>query len=231
MASYQFIGGDGKKYGPYSAEQMRDFLSQRRLTPQSQVSADGGPMQPAANFPEIIGGSPGGTAVPAPAPAVSVPPPGAAPAPAPQPQPIPAPGTMPYGQPSAHPARLEEMLKGPAIFMMVLAILSFVGGVIGIGSSALGSSMASSEEEAVLNLIVGVPFNILRIVVNIPILIGAIKMKQGQSYGLAMTAAILCILCDWTCCCLGLGAGIWALVILLKPEVKAVFQSGGISAS
>ena len=40
MANYKFIGGDGKEYGPYSAEQMRQFLSENRLVANSQVSAD-----------------------------------------------------------------------------------------------------------------------------------------------------------------------------------------------
>ena len=43
MANYHFIAGDGKPYGPYSAEQMRAYMSENRLTAQSQVSADGGP--------------------------------------------------------------------------------------------------------------------------------------------------------------------------------------------
>ena len=53
MANYKFIGGDGKEYGPYSAEQMRQFLSENRLVANSQVSADGGPFQPASTFPEL----------------------------------------------------------------------------------------------------------------------------------------------------------------------------------
>ena len=57
MANYKFIGGDGKEYGPYSAEQMRQFLSENRLVANSQVSADGGPFQPASTFPEL-GSSP-----------------------------------------------------------------------------------------------------------------------------------------------------------------------------
>jgi hypothetical protein len=43
MANYNFIGGDGKSYGPYTAEQMRQFMAENRLTAQSQVNADGGP--------------------------------------------------------------------------------------------------------------------------------------------------------------------------------------------
>ena len=62
MANYHFIAGDGKKYGPYSAEQMREFMGQNRLTAQSQVSSDDGPMQPAGSYPELMGstGAPAG---------------------------------------------------------------------------------------------------------------------------------------------------------------------------
>ena len=62
MASYHFIGGDGRRYGPYDANQMRKFLAENRLTGQSRVSIDGGIMRPAAEFPEIMGGSPAGMA-------------------------------------------------------------------------------------------------------------------------------------------------------------------------
>ena len=64
----------------------------------------------------------------------------------------------------------------------------------------------------------------INFIANILIVLGALKMKKCQSYGLAMTASILCILCNCGCCCLGLGAGIWSIVVLSKPEVKAVFR-------
>jgi hypothetical protein len=57
MANYHFIAGDGKPYGPYSAEQMRAYMSENRLTAQSQVSADGGPWQPAGSYPELMSGT------------------------------------------------------------------------------------------------------------------------------------------------------------------------------
>ena len=56
MANFHFIAGDGKQYGPYSAEQMRQFVGQNRLTAKSQVSADGGPWQPAGSYPELTVG-------------------------------------------------------------------------------------------------------------------------------------------------------------------------------
>jgi hypothetical protein len=60
--------------------------------------------------------------------------------------------------------------------------------------------------------------------VGAAILFGALKMMRLQSYGWAMAAAILAVIpCLSPCCCLGIPFGIWALVVLSKPEVKAAF--------
>ena len=58
MAQYSFIGGDGKTYGPYSQEQMQQFMAENRVNVQTQVSADGGAWQPASSFGELSGGGP-----------------------------------------------------------------------------------------------------------------------------------------------------------------------------
>jgi hypothetical protein len=62
-----------------------------------------------------------------------------------------------------------------------------------------------------------------------PIIIyGAVKMLNGSSYGWAKAASILAIV-PFTSCCFLIGApiGIWALVVLSKPEVKMFFGRGG----
>ena len=51
------------------------------------------------------------------------------------------------------------------------------------------------------------------------------KMKKLESYGWAMTASILALApCISPCCLVGLPIGIWALVVLAKPEVKSAFH-------
>jgi hypothetical protein len=50
-------------------------------------------------------------------------------------------------------------------------------------------------------------------------------MQQLTSHGLAMAAAIIAMIpCFSPCCVLGLPFGIWALVVLSKPEVKSQFH-------
>ena len=57
-------------------------------------------------------------------------------------------------------------------------------------------------------------------------LVGAMKMKKLESYGLAMTGAIVGMVPYFSpCCLLGLPFGIWALVVLCDGSVKAAFHS------
>jgi hypothetical protein len=55
--------------------------------------------------------------------------------------------------------------------------------------------------------------------------IGSIQMMRMKSWGLGVTASILSMINFGSCCCiLGLPFGIWALVLLMKPEVKDAFS-------
>ena len=209
MAQYHFIGGDGKTYGPYSQEQMQPFMAENRVNAQTQVSADGGAWQPSGQYPELAGTT------------------GAPPVPATLGAPA-APG-MPQPMLAANPGAAQATVKGPAIFMMVLAItmilLQLIGVVLNLAGGAIAADLPPEIRDKILAQgALGLVQNVVIIIINIIILIGSIKMKKCQSYGLAMAASILCILCDWGCCCLGLGAGIWSIVVLCKPEVKAAFH-------
>lgn len=208
MAQYHFIGGDGKPYGPYTLDQMKEHQASNRLNANTQVSVNGGDWQPAGAIPELATDT---SAVP--------------------PAWLEARINPDIPQDDAA-GNAQAMVNGPGIFMMVLAIicipLTLLGLAMNLFAGSLGSILKDLPPELADQLIrdgaIGIAQNGLSLVANIVILIGAIKMRKCQSYGLAMTASILCILCDWGCCCLGLGAGIWSLVVLSKPEVKAAFQ-------
>lgn len=65
----------------------------------------------------------------------------------------------------------------------------------------------------------------LRSLATVLIVVGAMKMRALQGYGLAMAAAIISLipLCPNECCCT-LPFGIWSLIILLQSDVKRAFQ-------
>ncbi|MGH7172428.1 MAG: hypothetical protein ACRELG_19290, partial [Gemmataceae bacterium] len=69
--------------------------------------------------------------------------------------------------------------------------------------------------------------SLLMVLLTVLTLIGGVRMRSLRSYGLsvagAISAAIPCITCGGTCC-FGEIIGIWALVVLLNPDVKTAFR-------
>jgi hypothetical protein len=83
---------------------------------------------------------------------------------------------------------------------------------------------AYTNSDFMANMASGVISGVVGLIMGPLITFGAVKMKQCNSYGLAITASILAMIPFGNCCCLGLPFGIWALVILNKPEVKDAFS-------
>ena len=119
--------------------------------------------------------------------------------------------------------------------MMILSIICIPLALFGMTIVAFPESintilpdmpakMAEQMEQLVSTGAVGIAQYALSLIANITILIGALRMRKCRSYGLALTASILCLLCNWSCFCLGPGIGIWALFVLCKPEVKGAFH-------
>ena len=145
-----------------------------------------------------------------------------------------------------NPAVLAR-LKAPAICLVAVAILGiavyvaspFMGQALGKGALGWFQQLAEQQdpdydptefEEAqaeldevsfgagtVIQMVLGVGLCILT-------LFGAMQMMKAESWGLALTAAILAITCA-NPCCIGLPFGIWALVVLFNPDVKQAFQA------
>lgn len=58
------------------------------------------------------------------------------------------------------------------------------------------------------------------------IIFGALKMRNLESWGIALAASVVSIVpCTTPCCCTGMPIGIWALIVLLNSDVKAAFRS------
>jgi hypothetical protein len=64
---------------------------------------------------------------------------------------------------------------------------------------------------------------VLGLVAGAVITLGGVKMRSASSKGLSLTSAILAMIPVGGCCLVGLPIGIWAIVTLGKPEVKAAF--------
>ena len=148
------------------------------------------------------------------------------------------PGT-PYGQPYGAPPGPppSSRVSGPAIGLMVTAVLGIItqaGSLLmnllglGAGAAAMGDGATAMDQQNAMAAMtsggVGIAIALIEMVIGVVILIGALKMKNLQSYGFAMTAAILAMIpCISPCCLIGLPMGIWAIVVLVDPQVKASF--------
>jgi len=72
---------------------------------------------------------------------------------------------------------------------------------------------------------VAVPAALLGLPLGIVIILGAAQMRSLRSYELAITSSILAMLPLTLGSFIGLPLGLWAFLVLRKPEVKAVFAA------
>jgi hypothetical protein len=112
-----------------------------------------------------------------------------------------------------------------------LGVLGVISGLTQMRNPANRSAMDSEAERLgyVTGQFGGLLVFFLNIVVAPMIIYGAVKMISGLSYNWARTASVLAII-PLTSCCFLIGApiGIWALIVLNKPEVKLFFERGGM---
>lgn len=202
---YKIIGADGKEYGPITAEQLKQWIAEGRANQQTKVLVDGETeWKTIAEIPEFAAGQ-------------FVPPP---------PTPV-----VPASLVSA-----SDQVKAPAIALIVVASLGIAYYLfnavvtLALGGAMFQHEMPSNVPPELRTLIQGMRGPLSGIVslaivaLNAFVLLGAVKMMRLQSYGLAMAACIIAMLPCQCCCVLGLPFGIWALVVLNKPEVKSSFM-------
>jgi hypothetical protein len=200
---YKIIGADQKEYGPVTAEQLRQWLAEGRVSAQTQVQAEGATgWTTLGTLPEFAAAAAGT---------------------------LPAMPTLAAAS-QAPSAGAAGMVNGPAIGLIVVAVLGALLQIVSIIKNlVMGSAMpANAQLPALVKMLtgpVGVALGIIGILVSVVILLGALKMKKLESYGLAMAASIIAMIpCFSPCCLLGLPIGIWAIVVLSKPEVKSAFH-------
>jgi hypothetical protein len=205
---YKIIGANQVEYGPITADQLRQWITEGRVNAQTLVQPEGATdWRPLSQFPEFA------------------------------PNFAPAPPAMPaFGAPIADEAGRAQALSavtGPAIGLIVTAALGFLGAITGLVLTLTGSTMRTFNSGnpqmdnffRSLNTGSGMVRIIAALVLSGVVLYGALKMKKLENHGLAMGVSILAMIpCISPCCLVGLPFGIWALIVLNKPEVKGYFS-------
>lgn len=135
-----------------------------------------------------------------------------------------------------NPDAARDRVSSSANGLIAVGVIGIILGVLVIGLGIVllanpaamggggpgGGPFAGGGEADAIQNIVGGFFNI---VISVVILIGATKMKNLQSYGLAKAAAIIALVpCISPCCILGIPFGIMALNALNDPDVKDAFS-------
>ena len=206
---YKIIGVDQKQYGPVSADEMRQWIAEGRVNAQTLLQAEGQTdWRPLSSFPEFA--------------------------------------TVAQSLPSGAPqmvgpsADARSLVSGPAIGLLVVGIICALGALWGVLSHVLGLGMGAfapggpgagnmppqvTQWMALMAGGVGLVLNIVGLGLSALFIFASQKMRKIESYGLVMTSTIISMVpCLSPCCCIGLPIGIWVLVVLCKPEVKASFR-------
>jgi hypothetical protein len=211
MAIYTIIGGDQKEYGSVTSDDLRKWITDGRLNAQSLAKEEHDTeWRPLSAFPEFADVLATGSAPP---------PPLAAPV---------------AGAGGGRDAALQ-LVKGPAIGLKVTAIVGLVMVVVGLVVNVMTlngfhigpQQMYDPQMQKLIGTLggsLGIVQNIIGGIVGVVVLLGAAKMQKLESYQFALTASIMAMVpCISPCCLFGLPLGIWALVVLNKPEVKSHF--------
>jgi hypothetical protein len=214
---YTIIGGDQKEYGPIPADDVRQWIAEGRLNEQSLMKGEGDAefrtLEKFPEFAELFNRSTSPTHSP----------------------PILASGA---DDGFARDAALQK-INAPAIALVVLAIINIVLSAwnavkLIFFHPVLDQELAKYPQfqdpqiQHIIQLFygpIGIGSAIFTLLMGAVILFGAMKMRQLENYVFALTATILAMLpCVSACCILGLPFGIWALVVMNKPEVKSQFK-------
>lgn len=117
---------------------------------------------------------------------------------------------------------IRRLLIPPATALIVVGALALVGSCGGVfyrpqvGFQGEGAAVRGAEASAAVSCI--------GLLMAPLILFGAMQMYQLKGRFWAITAAVVALLPCNAACCLTMPCGLWALVVLMRPKVKAYFE-------
>ncbi len=122
----------------------------------------------------------------------------------------------------------------PAIILIVVSILAIFVGLLGFAAdiylvaSGILEQLEEVNQGAVsekTQILIRTVWGIILVMASSFVLYGAFKMLRMTNYGAARAAAIVAVIpCVGPCCIVGIPFGVWALVVLNRPEVKNAFR-------
>ncbi len=126
----------------------------------------------------------------------------------------------------------SDQVSGPSVGLLITGILggalSFIGLIASVFETGIESIKAHRYFEDYADIAegaAGIAFCFVGLLVAAFVIYAALKMKELTQWGLCLAASIIAMIpCVSPCCIVGLPIGIWCLVVLTKPEVRAAFH-------
>ena len=135
---------------------------------------------------------------------------------------------------------VRHKVRGPGVALMVVG---WIGVVVSIGTIVIAVAILVAlandplpprgDDRAVLGTVLGI-CGLTSLAACVIVAIGGQRMRECRSWGLSLTAAILAmssLLLLSLCSLFVVPFGIWALVVLVQPEVKREFERAGRSVA
>ena len=212
---YRVQGSDLKEYGPVTEGQVREWIAENRLNRFSMARKEGDPAWRLLDqFPEFAAAL--------------------------QSQPL---LTSPGSEvPAPDPERARRLLKGPSL---ALLLMGTVGLVITLSGFVARDWLVDALVRATSTLPAAGPADQLGlwktersrslglrdyarglagVAINGVMIAGALAMRRLENRNLALAAATFALIPCQCCCCVSIPFGVWALLMLNRPEVKQSFR-------
>ncbi|HVS08929.1 MAG TPA: hypothetical protein VMS76_03575 [Planctomycetota bacterium] len=127
-----------------------------------------------------------------------------------------------------------QAVRGPAIGLIVTGILNGFLALAAAANSVAGFVLGEDHwdylgryrpEEGVIGLGLGLTMAATWLLVAGFILYAGLQMSRLRSRELCLVASVLAMIPCTTCCCVvGIPMGLWALIVLNRPDVRAAFR-------
>ena len=134
--------------------------------------------------------------------------------------------------PQVIPGDASRQVSGPATGLLVTGIvgiffaaLALIGSILGMGIAPFLRDEIPERYAEFWEGSVGAASAVVGLAVAAFIIFAALKMRELKQWELSLAASIVAMIpCVSPCCILGLPIGIWALVVLMRPDVKEAFH-------
>ena len=125
-----------------------------------------------------------------------------------------------------------SQVNGPSVGLLVTGVIGAIFSAFMLIVTGIGLGIGSFWKWRQIDWyndffegVIGLGSSIVGLIVAAFIIYAALKMKELQQWNLAIVASVLAMIpCISPCCIIGLPIGIWALVVLNRPEVKEAFH-------